>query len=92
MTESTIDPLIHHPRFFCADCDVDTYVNEHYYMLKNRVWKAIAPDIPDVMLCLPCAEKCLGRSLYRDDFRRVPVNKNQARVCPELADRLRRKA
>jgi hypothetical protein len=88
---SVVNPRTHHPGFFCADCDVDTYVNQHYYMLKNRVWKLIAPDDPNVMLCLPCAERRLGRGLSRDDFPRAPVNKGQARVCPELAERLRRK-
>jgi hypothetical protein len=86
-----VDPRVDHSRFFCADCDVDTYANQHYYMLKNRVWKLIAPKDAGVMLCLPCAEKRLGRSLHQDDFRRVAVNRGQARVCPELAERLRRK-
>jgi hypothetical protein len=53
------DPRIDHPTFFCADCHVDTYANQQYYMLKNRVWRAIAPSDPAVMLCLPCAERRL---------------------------------
>jgi hypothetical protein len=86
-----LDPRVGHPKFFCVDCDVDTYSNEHYYMLKNRVWKLIAPKDPAVMLCLTCAEKRLGRGLHRDDFRRAPVNRAQARLCPALAERLHRK-
>jgi hypothetical protein len=69
------------------DCDVDTYVNQQYYMLKDRLWSRIHPPI-DGMLCLPCAEKRLGRSLTRKDFKNVAVNAGQARVCPELAVRL----
>jgi hypothetical protein len=42
------------------------------------------------MLCLPCAEKRLGRSLSRKDLKDVPVNTGQARDCPELAARLAR--
>jgi hypothetical protein len=71
------------------DCDVDTYVNQHYYMLKNRLWKRINPSV-DGMLCLPCAEKRLGRSLSRKDFKDIPLNISQSRVCPELAARLAR--
>jgi hypothetical protein len=83
------DPRIDHPRFFCMDCDVDTYVNEHYYMLKDRLWRKINPSI-DGMLCLPCAEKRLWRPLTRRDFKNLPVNAGQARVCTELAARLAR--
>jgi hypothetical protein len=83
------DPRIDHPGFFCMDCDVDTYVNQQFYMLKDRLWKRINPSV-DGMLCLPCAEKRLGRSLSRKDFKDVRVNTAQARVCPELAERLGR--
>ena len=82
-----VDPRVHHPRFFCIDCDADTHVNEQYYVLKDRLWKRINPLI-DGMLCLPCAEKRLGRPLSRRDFKKMPVNTNQARLCPELAARL----
>jgi hypothetical protein len=78
-----------HPRFFCLDCDADTYVNQQYYMLKDELWKKINPSI-DGMLCLPCVEKRLRRSLTRKDFKRGAINTGQARVCPELAKRLRR--
>ena len=84
-----VDPRIDHPRFFCMDCDVDTYVNEQYYMLKDRLWKRINPSV-DGMLCLPCAEKRLGRPLSRKDFKDVPLNTYQARACLELAERLAR--
>ena len=84
-----VDPRVDLPRFFCMDCDADTYVSQQYYVLKDRLWKRINPSI-DGMLCLPCAEKRLGRSLTRRDFKNVPNNINQARVCPELAARLNR--
>lgn len=63
------DPRKDHPRFFCMDCDVDTYVNEQFYMLKDRLWRKINPSI-DGMLRLPCAEKRLGRALTRRDFKK----------------------
>jgi len=85
------DPRAHHPEFFCVDGDVDTFVNEHFYMLRNKLWAQIAPDVAG-MLCLDCAEKRLGRSLNKSDFAAVPLNKQQARVCPKLSARLHRKA
>jgi hypothetical protein len=83
------DPRIDHSRFFCMDCDVDTYVNQQYYILKDGLWKSINRAI-DGMLCLGCAEKRLGRPLSRKDFKKAPLNQGQARVCAELAARLRR--
>ena len=89
--ELTSDPRKDHPRFFCVDCDVDTYVNEHFYMLQDELWARIAPDV-DGMLCLDCAEKRLGRPLNSSDFSQMPINENQARVCPDLSVRLHRNA
>lgn len=91
--DSTIlssDPRVDRPRFFCMDCDSDTYVTQQYYMLKDRLWKNVNPKV-DGMLCLGCAENRLGRSLNRKDFKRTRLNALQARVCPELAARLRRR-
>lgn len=85
MDEARLD----HPRFFCIDCDIDTYTNQQYYMLSDDLWQRIHPAI-DGMLCLPCAERRLGRQLTRSDFKDLPINAGQARVCPELAARLDR--
>ena len=82
---------LHHPTFFCVDCDVDTYVNEQFYMLHDALWAQIASDV-ETMLCLECAERRLGRPLNGLDFAAVPLNEQQARLCPELAMRLRRRA
>jgi hypothetical protein len=89
--EIASDPHADHPRFFCADCDVDTYVNEQFYMLHDEVWDQVASDV-DTMLCLACFEKRLGRTLRAVDFTSVPLNEQQARICPELAVRLHRTA
>jgi hypothetical protein len=78
------DPRMDHPRFFCADCDVDTYVNEQFYMLHNELWAQVAADV-DTMLCLDCFEKRLGRPLRAVDFAQVPLNEQQARMCPALS-------
>jgi hypothetical protein len=86
-----LDPRADHPRFFCADCDVDTYVNEQFYMLHDKLWDQVAPDV-GTMLCLNCFEKRLGRGLRAADFAPVPLNEQQAHVCPELAVRLHRTA
>lgn len=84
-----MDPRQDHPDFFCMDCDADTYVNQQYYMLLYKVWRSINYKI-DGMLCLPCAEKRLGRPLTREDFSRARINAHQAEVCPSLAERLSR--
>jgi hypothetical protein len=76
-----VDSRADHPRFFCMECDVDTYANEQYYVLKDRLWKRIHPPV-DGMLRLSCAEKRLGRPLSRRDFKDVPLNALQARVVP----------
>jgi Protein of unknown function (DUF3085) len=85
----TVDPKIDHPQFFCLDCDSDTFLSQEYYMLKDRLWKQIHPKI-EGMLCLKCAERRLGRALTGQDFKRVPLNTIQARLCPELAERMNR--
>jgi hypothetical protein len=64
MAVAMADARLDHPQFFGMDCDNDTYVNEQYYMLKDRLWRKINPSI-DGMLCLPCAEECPARRLAR---------------------------
>jgi len=92
MSDATAsDSRTDHPQFFCADCDVDTYVNEQFYMLHDELWAQVAADV-DTMLCLDCFEKRLGRPLHAVDFAQVPVNEHQAGLCPELAVRLHRTA
>jgi hypothetical protein len=83
------DPKITQLESFCMDCDVDTLANKQYYMLKERLWKRINPQLTG-MLCLKCAEQRLGRALTRRDFKRIPLNTIQARLCPELAERMNR--
>jgi hypothetical protein len=78
-----------HSWYICMDCSADTNKHEQYYALKDRLWRRINPAV-DGMLCLPCAEKRLGRPLSRPDFKDVPVNAKQALICPELALRLNR--
>lgn len=58
-------------------------------MLRNKLWKAVHSAV-DGMLCLACTEVRLGRPLTKRDFAPVPVNTLQARVCPELAQRMTR--
>ena len=72
------------------DCRQDTYATEEYYMLWYRIWRSINYKI-DGMLCLACAETRLGRPLTSNDFSKAPINKNQARICPALAERIDRK-
>lgn len=76
-------------RWLCMDCTKDTYESEEYYMLWYRVWRSINYKI-EGMLCLICVEKRLGRGLTGADFSKAPINERQAKICPALADRLRR--
>jgi hypothetical protein len=48
---STVDPRKDHPWFFCIDCDVETYVNQQYFMLTNHLWNDSNLSIAGV-LCL----------------------------------------
>lgn len=74
-------------RWLCMDCDVDTYANEQYYMLRPGLWRSINHKV-DGMLCLACVERRLRRGLTSRDFTDARVNEGQARVCPGLAKRL----
>lgn len=58
---------------FCIDCSVNTLLNGEYYMIKDVLWKVINPALHG-MLCITCAEKRLGRSFEKSDFKDVPVN------------------
>lgn len=75
--------------WLCMDCGKDTYESQEYFMLRNKLWKAVHSAV-DGMLCLACTEVRLGRPLTKRDFAPVPVNTLQARVCPELAQRMTR--
>jgi hypothetical protein len=54
----------------CAECRVAPVAD--LYMLKPELWARIAKLRQ--FLCLPCAEKRLGRTLTADDFTDVPCN------------------
>lgn len=69
------------------DCKVDTYANEQYYMLQRGLWRSMNRKVGS-MLRLRCAEYRLRRSLIRRNFTDAKVNESQARICPELAQRL----
>lgn len=77
--------------FNCMDCGCDTRRNEQYYMVRNGLWRSVNPKV-DGMLCLPCLERRLARGLRARDFTGARLNAAQARVCPELALRLARRA
>jgi hypothetical protein len=74
-------------RSSCMDCGVNTLEKNNYYMLNDEIWKKIHP-IDMGMLCIPCAERRLGRKLNASDFTDAPINALMARVCGALNDRL----
>ena len=52
----------------CKCCGKDCYAdNKDYYMLKDEVWEKIFPRKKG-MLCMSCAEGCLGRKLQKEDI------------------------
>jgi hypothetical protein len=63
----------------CLDCGVDTKSIGHDYMLHHRLWITIRPEVLG-KLCIPCAEKRLGRELALDDFLDVPINRDVGRL------------
>src|SRR5262245_59046254 len=77
------------PHWCCIDCGKDTDSSQEYYMLHDDLWRQLVrrPHRKG-MLCLDCAERRLGRDLNAADFKNVPVNAQQAKVCPALARRL----
>lgn len=77
-------------RGLCADCGVDTYAIDEYYMVRHDVWQAAGghrcsprcADWPDhsVMLCIGCLEQRLGRELCATDFLGAPCNQGARSV------------
>ncbi len=57
------------PSNACVDCGQSA----EYYMVHDELWERAGYG-PDVMACIPCLEKRLGRPLRRDDFTPAPVN------------------
>lgn len=44
------------------------------YMLTDAVWRVVAGEFADGLLCLPCAGALLGRPFRADDFTVTPIN------------------
>ena len=58
-------------------------------MLADAVWDRVARNDPEVMLCIGCFERCLGRELQLRDFAKQEMNISDNQ--PErLRDRLSR--
>jgi hypothetical protein len=59
----------------------------------SRVFTRVEPvargRVDASLSALGLCRKRLGRALTGEDFKDLPVNSAQARVCPELAARLR---
>jgi hypothetical protein len=56
----------------CEDCN-DIVQPDRMFRFPDPLWLSIAGL--DEMLCLPCAEKRLGRSATIEDFERVAIDK-----------------
>jgi hypothetical protein len=89
----------------CVDCEVETCntaksgLLSEYYMVKDKLWYEAVPtdDIlydrstsHNIMLCIGCLEKRLGRKLCQKDFTRCPLNDHLYNHSPRLKNRLQR--
>ena len=59
---------------FSLICPVCNEHTKDWYMVKDRIWKKVAKDDLDVVLCVECLESRLGRKLTPKDFKDVPLN------------------
>jgi hypothetical protein len=63
----------------CSDCGAPTLsaepgVRAEYYMVHNEVWAAAGAKPADMVLCIGCLEKRLGRQLTPEDFSEAKLN------------------
>jgi hypothetical protein len=72
----------------CAGCGIATGFNE-FYMVKDRVWAQACGGRHTAYLCIGCLEKRLGKTLSRNDFKKVPLNDPEG--PHNKSDRLRRR-
>lgn len=54
--------------FICDDCGVNTSEIHEYYMVHDDIWRSVAGDSLEGMLCIGCLEDRLGRRLTAEDF------------------------
>jgi hypothetical protein len=67
----------------CLDCAVDTKSIGHDYMLDHRLWISTRPEVLG-KLCLPSAEKRLGRELSMGDVTDFPINRDVGCLLAQL--------
>jgi hypothetical protein len=72
----------------CADCGVNTFEANEYYMVHNSVWGAAGMEMESGMLCIGCLEERLGRQLTSSDFIDAPINTERYRRSERLKNRL----
>jgi hypothetical protein len=64
----------------CRDCRADTLPADpdaggaEFYMVHDRVWADAGIAADDGCLCIGCLERRLGRRLWPEDFKDVPLN------------------
>jgi hypothetical protein len=85
------------PGFECHDCGQNTHEIGEYYMVQFALWKQVAPDCQDGILCIGCLEARLGRTLTPADFTDCAVNCNiygnmSARILDRIGNTAEREA
>ena len=86
----------------CADCGVDTFAINEWYMVKDELWQYAwsgrrRSGVPaftskaDEILCIGCLEDRIDRKLVADDFTDVPINDpTDTDISARMRDRLTR--
>jgi hypothetical protein len=78
-------------RFICKDCGCDTVKINEYYAVTDEIWNSVVTkEDNDIMLCIGCLEKRMGRQLNNSDFKRCPANiiVGWDEKSPRLIDRI----
>jgi hypothetical protein len=75
--------------FHCMDCGLDTFDGyANYYMVTDELWQAFG--VRAGMLCFPCLQARVPRSIVPADFINAPVNKRYASPLQKMLRAIRK--
>ena len=73
--------------FICMDYGINTHDINEYYMVQNKIWDKVNPQI-EGMLCIGCLEDRMGRKLKPKDFTKCPVNDGIFGMSERMRERI----